>query len=119
MDPRDTDLRQEIVQLKISSAESKGHRAIRFWKRVAMSLMYASALVMAGGTALWYEYAQTRPQTAQPGEGRIYGLNTHGHVVYLTWAESVRLHGLGLLAGVCFVGGFAIYTMLKRRGYEE
>lgn len=96
-----------------------GTRSIRVWKRLGKSLILVSILVMLASTALWYRYAQTRPHTAQPGEGRVYGLNTQGYVVYLTGGERLGLYGLELAAVSCFLGAVAIYVMLKRRGYEE
>ena len=40
---------------------------------------------------LWDHYAHTRPRLAQPDQGRVYALNTHGLIVYLTKDEQCRL----------------------------
>ena len=66
-----------------------------------------------GGIAVWFlalplaMYLDgTRPTTADPLLGRIYELNNHGHVVYLTLREktlffAVMFGGLGMaLVGV-------------------
>jgi RHS repeat-associated protein len=48
--------------------------------------------VIAGG--LWYSYDRSRPSERRPETGAVFELNTHGHVVYITLAEAVRLYGL-------------------------
>ena len=56
---------------------------------------------------LWLVYADTRLGIPDPSQGRVYSLTTYGRVVYLTWAEEVRLSlliGAGLVLGGCAIG---------------
>jgi hypothetical protein len=53
---------------------------------------------------VWNFYDFTRPKIAAPLVGRIYPLNTHGHVVYLTSSERLWLWLL--------LGGFGVFALL-------
>ena len=46
---------------------------------------------------LWYQYDGTRPRRPDASSGRLYPLNTHGHLVYLNKQEDARLTGLTVL----------------------
>lgn len=78
----------------------------RFWKRTATVVVFAMLIVALSHLYLWYQYAHTRPKLAQPDQGRVYALNTHGLIVYLTKEEQFRLDLLmwtAITLGVCFV----------------
>jgi len=66
-------------------------------------LGWVSMAIWFGGIGLWFQYDWTRPTTPDQQTGRIYALNTHSHVVYLTRAESNWLNGV-LATG--FISGF-------------
>jgi len=68
---------------------------------------------------LWYHYAFTRPAVRQPGAGRVYPLDTHGTVVYLTSHEHFLLYFLMVTGVVCFFLTFAFYKFGKRPGRQE
>lgn len=87
----------------------------RVWGFVAKSLIAVSLAVGLGSTWLWYDYADTRSRVATPLEGRVYGLNTHGTVVYLTRPEKLCLEGLETIAGLCMLSSFVIYWRISRR----
>jgi hypothetical protein len=72
-----------------------------------------SLLIWCASFYLWYQYAFTRPTVAQPSIGRIYGLNTHGSVVYLTSAERLRLFGLQAIAAALMI--VALLVQFKGR----
>ena len=46
---------------------------------------------------LWYQYDGTRPLRPDASSGRLYPLNTHGHVVYLNKQEDAKLTRLTIL----------------------
>jgi len=76
----------------------------------------AALLVNLTGASIWYQYAYSRPRVPSLQDGRIYSLNTHGTVVYLTKEEQSHLYfvermTVGCLA--CF--GITIYLEVKRR----
>jgi hypothetical protein len=55
---------------------------------------------------VWYQYDGTRPLRSDALSGRVYPLNTHGHVVYLNKEEDARLTRLTIVAVSLFgIGG--------------
>jgi hypothetical protein len=62
-------------------------------------------------TYVWYDYDRTRPRRADSASGRVYPLNTHGHVVYLTEAEDARLTRLAVLSFSLICGGLIAATL--------
>lgn len=64
---------------------------------------------------LWYHYALTRPAIRQPEGGRVYPLNTHGTVVYLTSREHFLLYSLIVVGVVCFLLTAGFYYYGKRQ----
>ena len=54
--------------------------------------------VWLGFIYLTLQYDATRPTVRQPEQGRVHGLNNHGHIVYLNAKEQANLHHLELLA---------------------
>jgi len=63
---------------------------------------------------LWEQYAHTKPDAANLSSGRIYPLNEHGLIVYLTSAEQNRLHMLAWMAGFCFLIAVLIGIFIKK-----
>ena len=53
-------------------------------------------------------YDRTRPVTADASSGRIYEQNNHGHIVYLTREEDLRLWWLSMLFVGLFGSGFLL-----------
>lgn len=64
--------------------------------------------------ALWYRYALTRPAIRQPGAGRVYSLNTHGTVVYLTSQEHFLLYFLMVTGAVFLFLAVGLHLFGKR-----
>ena len=60
---------------------------------------------ISGLTSLffWTYYDYTRPRAADPATGRLYALNTHGSIVYLTQAEHLSIRALWWIAGFCLI----------------
>ena len=80
--------------------------------RVVASL---AAVAWFGYLGLQLQYAFTRPTSMQPGLGRLYALETHGSVVYLTHNEVFLLHTLGETAGGLVVAVIVLGLIIKRR----
>lgn len=53
-------------------------------------------------------YQNTRPTVSDEQSGRIYSLNEHGHIVYLTLGEQCGLFSLVFVAVGCFISGYLI-----------
>ena len=85
-------------------------------------LKVASAILSLGfwtaSFILWYHYAFSRPAVRQPEAGRVYGLNTHGTVVYLTSHEHFLLYFLMVAGLVCFFLTAAFYGIGKRHSRQ-
>src|SRR5438132_1492508 len=86
----------------------------RFRRRLAGWIGMAMLVVTCSLYYVWYDYAYTRPRVPRPDQGRIYALNTHGLVVYLTKEEQFRLY---LLEGtsIILVVSFALIAVLVIR----
>ncbi|MHC2255801.1 hypothetical protein ACVILK_005493 [Bradyrhizobium embrapense] len=63
---------------------------------------------------IWHYYDAQRSTTYLPEAGRIFPLNTHGSIVYLTTGEHHFLCGL-TAAGVGFFLSTAVCYFLDRR----
>jgi hypothetical protein len=84
---------------------SDQNTSYRFWKRLGSIAAVAMIVLVCALSYLWYDYAYTRPRVSQPDQGRVYALNTHGLIVYLTKEEQFRLsllQGAVVISGVCF-----------------
>jgi hypothetical protein len=66
-------------------------------------------------TLVRYHYADTRPKKPQPEVGRVYAINTHGSVVYLTLAEQIKLVGSELVPIILFglAGATRVFSRWK------
>ena len=78
----------------------------------AYALIVVGAMSSVAWLWLFYYYSATRPDHAEPENGRIIVLNNHGQVSYLTNDED---HQLTLLSfGVIFLAvGAAIISDIK------
>ena len=65
---------------------------------------------------LWKYFDANLTTRAQPGDGRIYPLNTHGSVVYLTFSEHYFLYGLIVVGVIFFLLAAAFYFISSKRG---
>jgi hypothetical protein len=90
-------------------------RSERTAEIVVRILACLSVLVGFTGSYLWYSYAATRPAVANPAEGRVYSLITHGREVYLTGAEEFRLQFLLVLGVVGLMIAGAIHLRFVNR----
>src|SRR5271165_2783393 len=86
-------------------------RRLKIFSRV---LVASAFLMWACFYYLTNHYDSTRPTGADEGSGRVYSLNSHGHVVYLTATEEYRIRFLVLAAVSCFVYGFLVDRSLRR-----
>ena len=71
---------------------------------------------------LWYQYDGTRPLRPDASSGRVYPLNTHGHVVYLNKEEDARLTSLtvstfGLFGTAILID--VLFVALKTNPWEK
>lgn len=70
---------------------------------------------------LWLQYAHTRPRFVQPDHGRVYALNTHGLIVYLTKDEQFRLdllQWISITFLLCFFWIIAFRLQQKKQNQE-
>ena len=66
-----------------------------------------------GFMCLWMQFASTRPSSSSPD--RLYALNTHGSVAYLTNKEEMLLWGLAAIAVGLFMIGAITGLAIKQR----
>jgi hypothetical protein len=93
-----------------------GSRSFRLWTLLRKVFMGVSLVLIFGSTWLSYEYANTRPRAKTVVEGRVYGLNTHGDVVYLTRREKFLLDGLEATAALCMLSSLVLYWRTTKGG---
>ena len=66
--------------------------------RIIKVLKLVSGVLALGfwfaGFFLWEYFDFHKPNIPDPGKGRVYPLNTHGSIVYLTQGERSALYGL-------------------------
>jgi len=81
-------------------------------------LGWSSFVLWVGFIGLTFQYVGTRPSSPEPETGRVYALNSHGHVVYVTLRENVFLSALwtiGLGGGAAAIGWGQIEDLKRRR----
>src|SRR5438132_12394395 len=93
--------RQSQTCILTSSARM---RKVFIWKVIMITLLVLYTICFA--EALSFYYKSDLPSTPQPQLGRIYPLNNHGWITYLTKEESYMrnfLSAMGLLFFILFV----------------
>ncbi len=98
---------------------SAQNASYRFWKRLGGIVGVAMLGLVCAVSYLWYDYAYTWPRVPQPDQGRVYALNTHGLIVYLTKEEQLRLsllEGAAVIFGGCFA--LTVAFAVRKRGGE-
>lgn len=70
----------------------------KFARPLALFFGFSGLAVWFFHFYVWDRYDRTRPIRSDVSSGRVYGLNNHGHVVYLTKEEDSVLTNLTILA---------------------
>jgi hypothetical protein len=76
--------------------------------RMAMVFCGLAVAIWMSAMAFSSHYDGTRPSHPDYGTGRLYALNNHSHVVYLTRDEDRLLTGLMFLPFCLFFTGFMV-----------
>jgi hypothetical protein len=84
---------------------------VNYKKIIIIFLGVAILMCLGFGVYLNYHYAYTRPEKPQPEIGRIYPLNVHGTIVYLTKHEDLQIKWLFRSMMIFFVMAF-LFTYL-------
>lgn len=63
---------------------------------------------------LWEYFDAHKPNIAEPSRGRIYPLNTHGSIVYLSQGEHYALYGL-VAAGATFFLLVIVFHLIEAK----
>jgi hypothetical protein len=87
---------------------------MRRLRLISRTLVASALLVWAYFYYLSNHYDDTRPTVADEVSGRVFPLNSHGHVVYLTMTEEYLIRFLVLAAVGCFISGFVIDRRFRR-----
>jgi hypothetical protein len=83
-------------------------------KLLRAAIVLALVVSFFAYVGLWEYYDHTRPTAAEPAQGRIHPLETHGSIVYLTLEESDYLRNLGWLTCILLVVQGAIMALVRR-----
>ena len=87
---------------------------------MATVVLFAMSVAGFSHLYLWYQYVHTRPRFAQPDQGRVYAINNHGLIVYLTKDEQFRLDLLmwtTIIFALCF--GWIIAFRLQQKQQDQ
>jgi len=83
---------------------------------------FFAKVIMKAGFLAWISfvcldlcYCFSRPTSQQPAVGRLYPLEEHGHVGYLTRREIDNLHLLRDTSGGLFAVGITMALVIKMR----
>lgn len=83
------------------------------WKALEIAAAALAAAAWFTAMFLWQYYDASRPRFPDPSAGRIYRLETHGSIAYLTRRENLFLYALILTAAVSFVAGACVEIFKK------
>jgi hypothetical protein len=93
---------------------------MRTWIGFVKALGVLAMLAWLSTIGLFLRYDVTRPTVRQVAEGRIYAWNNHGHIVYLTQQEQLRLYILGGISASLFAVAASMgYWAKWRMGRKE
>ena len=102
---------------------SSDHEAFRtgrsLLRKVPDALAVLALVIWFSHFLLFYQYDGTRPTVAQPYEGRVFGQNNHGHVVYLTTEEEFRIEFMRGIAFAFFMTGFLIQHVREHPEFKQ
>lgn len=87
--------------------------ASRLWKFVEIATGTIGVALAISSGQLGLHYAFTRPRIPDPTFGRVYSLNTHGSIVYLTGHEQTLMNSLLVIGGALFVIAVAVDIIKK------
>lgn len=88
------------------------YRSVRLVFRLSAWLGVAMFLIYAG---LQYQFTYTRTTVAQQEFGRVYPLEVHGRIVYLTYSEERTLNVLSWGAGSLLLVAVFLEFVTRRR----
>lgn len=79
----------------------------------AFVIVLLSVAVMSIGSCIYlsFLYTSTRPREPQPELQRVYPLNVHGTIVYLSEEEKSQLEWL-FLTGILSIGGAITFNVI-------
>ena len=84
---------------------------VKYYKKIMILIAAIALICIFSGVYLDYHYVYTRPPTPQPEIGRIYKLNVHGTIAYLTKEEDLQLNYLFWVGFISIIIG-AIITYI-------
>jgi hypothetical protein len=79
--------------------------------RAVKLLFVCSFAVWLSAAGVSFHYDGARPEAPTRERGQIYELNTHGHIVYISFGDGVLLYGMMLVAAA---GGITAIVISRR-----
>jgi hypothetical protein len=81
---------------------------MRLWRILEVTLIAAAAALLLAGNELSARWGRVLPREEDPNSGRIYPLNSHGTISYMTKGEKRLLDAMGIAGGLTVVAGALI-----------
>ena len=88
-------------------------------KRIAIALLVSMFGFFIFWMGLHTFYAHTRSKVPDPVNGRVYRLNAHGAIAYLTRTEDLLLNGLFGIGILCAVVGGSVWRASERDALKK
>lgn len=83
-------------------------------KRIAIALLFSMFSLLILWMGLDTYYAHTRSKVPDPDSGRIYQINAHGAIAFLTRGEDLLLNSLFCGGILCAVVGGGMWRASER-----
>jgi hypothetical protein len=83
-----------------------------WWSYASKALGIMGLLIVLSTVYLWYSFADSRPHAPDSKTGRVYRLNTHGNVVFLTRSESITLSTIQAMGIGCVLASIGIKKLI-------
>jgi hypothetical protein len=87
------------------------------WPRRVLGPLALLCWFSFGGLYVWYDF--NRPHVPDASVGRVYSINNHGSIAYLTLREAVVLYGLAGVSAALLLVGVGIEAATRRRRNAE
>jgi hypothetical protein len=78
------------------------------WRLAVRVLAPLAFVLWFSGMYAFFSFLATRPELPDPGSGRVYQLNNHGDIAYVTLSEIGPVHGLLAAGGACMLAAILI-----------
>jgi hypothetical protein len=81
------------------------------WRRIELVSACLGATALVSVAVIWNYFGSTLPISPEAATNRVYPLNTHGSVTYMTWRQMFLLFGLRGLGVACLAVALTVEVL--------